>query len=119
MRTHDNAVQAKLPLPPATFHILVALSAGDRHGYGIIQDVEARTEGALRLSAGTLYRTIQRLLDEGLIMEPPKSSAPREDPRRRYYRITKLGTAVVRADAERLAQMVSLAKGAGLLAGAS
>ena len=117
MRTDDPAVQAKLPLPPATFHILVALSGGDRHGYGIIQDVESRTNGSLRLSAGTLYRTIQRLLEEGLIMEP--SIAPRGDPRRRYYRITKLGTAVVRADAERLAQMVSLAKGAGLLAGTS
>ena len=69
MKTDDAAVQAMLPLPPATFHILVALSSGDRHGYGIIQDVEARTSGELRLSAGTLYRTIQRLLDQGLITE--------------------------------------------------
>jgi DNA-binding PadR family transcriptional regulator len=119
MTPHDAAVLARLPLPPATFHILVALSSGDRHGYGIIQDVEERTNGELRLSAGTLYRTIQRLLDDGLIVEPPRVSAPRDDPRRRYYRITKLGTAVVRGDAERLARMVRLAKGAGLLAGAS
>jgi DNA-binding PadR family transcriptional regulator len=115
MQYDDRDVQALLPLPPATFHILVALSTGDRHGYGVIQDVEARTGGELRLSAGTLYRTIQRLLDQGLITERSRAITPREDPRRRYYRITKFGTAVVRADATRLAQMVSLARGAGLL----
>ncbi len=108
-------IAALLPLPPATFHILVALAAADRHGYGIIQDVEARTDGALRLSAGTLYRTIQRLLEQGLIAEPKKPNAPRSDPRRRYYRITPLGTAVARAEAGRLAQLVRLAKGAGLM----
>ena len=69
-----------LPLPPAAFHILLALSAGDCHGYGIIQDVEARTSGALRLSPGTLYRTIQRLLDDGLIEEPRKPSGPKDRP---------------------------------------
>jgi DNA-binding PadR family transcriptional regulator len=116
MRIDDDAVQAMLPLPPATFHILLALSAGDRHGYGIIQDVESRTDGELRLSAGTLYRTIQRLLEQGLISEQSRL-VPGDDPRRRYYRITKLGTAVVRADAGRLAQMVSLAKDAGLIPG--
>jgi hypothetical protein len=69
--THDAAdIAALLPLPPATFHTLVALSAGDKHGYGIIQDVEARKDGTLRLSAGTLYRTIQRLREQGLIVEP-------------------------------------------------
>jgi DNA-binding PadR family transcriptional regulator len=118
MRNDDAAVQAMLPLPPATFHILVALSSGDRHGYGIIQDVEARTNGELRLSAGTLYRTIQRLLEQGLISEQSRIVRG-DDPRRRYYRITKLGTAVVRADAERLAQMVSLARDAGLIVGTS
>jgi DNA-binding PadR family transcriptional regulator len=118
MRIDDAATQAMLPLPPATFHILVALSSGDRHGYGIIQDVEARTNGELRLSAGTLYRTIQRLLEQGLISEQARLVRG-DDPRRRYYRITKLGTAVVRADAERLAQMVSLARDAGLIEGTS
>jgi DNA-binding PadR family transcriptional regulator len=118
MGNDQPAVSALLPLPPATFHILVALSGGDRHGYGIIQDVEARTGGQLRLSAGTLYRTIQRLLEQGLITEQSRSIRG-DDPRRRYYRITKLGTAVVRADAERLANMVSLARSAGLLGGAS
>jgi DNA-binding PadR family transcriptional regulator len=114
---HDPAdVAPFLPLPTATFHILLSLADGDRHGYGIIQDVEERTQGALRLSPGTLYRTIQRLLELGWIVEPKKPAAPLNDPRRRYYRITPAGTAVARAEARRLTQLVRLAKGAGLLA---
>ena len=105
-------VEAFLPLPTAAFHILLALTAGDCHGYGIIQDVEARTKGALRLSPGTLYRTIQRLLEQGLIEEPRKPSRAPEDPRRRYYRITPLGTAVARAETRRLAELLRLAKSA-------
>ena len=115
MRVDPDAVEAMLPLPRATFHILVALSAGERHGYGIIQDIEAATEGRLRLSAGTLYRTIQRLVEQGLICEPE----PQLGSRRRYYRITPLGTAVARADAARLAELVGLAQNAGLLAEAT
>ncbi len=106
---------ALLPLPPATFHILLALAAGDRHGYGIIQDVEARTGGTLRLSPGTLYRTIQRLLEQGLIVEPKRRPAPLDDPRRRYYRITPFGAAAARAETRRLAHLVRLARGAGFL----
>ena len=108
-------VAALLPLPPATFHILLALAAGDRHGYGIIQDVETRTEGRLRLSPGTLYRTIQRLLEQGLIVEPKRRADPQDDPRRRYYRITPFGTLVARAETRRLTQLVRLARGAGFL----
>jgi DNA-binding PadR family transcriptional regulator len=108
-------VTALLPLPPATFHILLALAAGDRHGYGIIQDVETRTDGALRLSPGTLYRTIQRLLEQGLIVEPKRRADPQDDPRRRYYRITPFGTLVARAETRRLTQLVRLAKGVGFL----
>jgi DNA-binding PadR family transcriptional regulator len=109
---HDpTGVDALLPLQQAEFHILLALSADDRHGYGIIQDVDARTNGALRLSAGTLYRTIQRLLEQGLIEEPRKPAARgKDDPRRRYYRITPLGTAVARAETQRLADLVRLAR---------
>lgn len=106
-------VEALLPLPPAAFHILLSLSLGDRHGYGIMQDVEARTEGAVRLSAGTLYRTVQRLLEQGLITEPRVSAVM--DPRRRPYRITAFGRAVARAESQRLAQLVRLAEGAGVL----
>ena len=72
-----------LPLPPATFHILLALAEEDRHGYAIIQDVEARTGGELRLSAGTLYRSVQRMLEQGLIVETRERPAPEEDDERR------------------------------------
>jgi DNA-binding PadR family transcriptional regulator len=111
MRDDEAAVEALLPLPSAAFHILLALSAGEAHGYGIILDIQARTNGALRLSPGTLYRTIQRLLEDGLIEEPRKKpSAPGSDPRRRYYRITPFGTTVARAETRRLAELVRLAK---------
>src|SRR5262245_38220966 len=98
---HDQAaIDSLLPLPTATFHILLALADGDRHGYGIIQEVEARTGGELRLAAGTLYRSIQRLLEQGLLVEAQERPAPElDDERRRYYRLTALGTAVARAEA--------------------
>ena len=103
-----------LPLPPATFHILLSLAEEDRHGYAIIQNVAARTNGELRLSAGTLYRSIQRMLEQGLILEPRERPAPeQDDERRRYYRITPYGTAVARAEARRLAQLVRLARQSG------
>jgi DNA-binding PadR family transcriptional regulator len=111
--TRRTDIEALLPLPPAAFHILVALSMGELHGYGIMQDVEERTGGAVHLSPGTLYRTIQRLLEDGLIMEPRTSSIV--DLRRRPYRITSLGTAVARAESERLAGLVRMAESAGLL----
>jgi DNA-binding PadR family transcriptional regulator len=111
-RDEPNEIDALLPLQQAEFHILLALSGGDCHGYGIIQDVEARTNGVLRLGPGTLYRTIHRLLDEGLVEEPRKPARPvgKSDPRRRYYRITPLGTAVARAETHRLTELVRLAK---------
>ena len=104
-----------LPLPPATFHILLAVADEDRHGYAIIQDVVARTNGELKLSAGTLYRSIQRMLDAGLIVEARKRPAPAmDDERRRYYSITPFGTAVARAEMRRLTQLVRLARARGL-----
>jgi DNA-binding PadR family transcriptional regulator len=107
-----------LPLPPATFHILLAVADDDRHGYAIIQDVAERTGGELKLSAGTLYRSIQRMLEQGLIVEPRERPAPHEDDqRRRYYRITPLGTAVATAEARRLAQLVKMARGRGFAPG--
>jgi len=105
-----------LPLQPATFHILLALTGEDRHGYAIIQEVAARTGGEVKLSAGTLYRSIQRMLEQGLISEPRRRPAPAlDDPRRRYYRITPLGTAAARAEAYRLEQLVKLARSHGLM----
>lgn len=110
-------VDALLPLPSATFHILMAVADDERHGYAIIQHVEARTGGELRLSAGTLYRSIARMLDQGLIVEATRRPARvSDDPRRRYYRITPFGTAVARAEARRLTQLVRLARAQGLLA---
>ena len=113
MRDDEPTADDMLPLPAAAFHILLALSAGECHGYGIILDVQARTNGALRLSPGTLYRTIQRLLEDGLIEEPRrKPSGPGTDPRRRYYRMTAFGSAVARAETRRLSELVRLAKNA-------
>lgn len=108
-------IDAQLPLPPATFHILMALADETRHGYAIIQDVAARTDGDIQLSAGTLYRSIQRMLDQGLIAEQHKRPAPAlDDERRRYYAITAFGRAVARAELYRLTQLVRLAKARGL-----
>lgn len=108
-------VDALLPLPAATFHILLALADQERHGYAIIQDVEERTDGELRLSAGTLYRSIARMVEHGLIVEVLKRPAARfDDERRRYYRLTTFGTAVARAEMARLAQLVRLARARGL-----
>src|SRR5579872_4100068 len=116
---HTRAdIDALVPLPTATFHILMALAQDDRHGYGIIQDVESRTNGELRLSPGTLYRSIQRMLEQGLIIEPRERPAPRDDDeRRRYYRITPLGTAVAKAEARRLADLVRMARARGFAPG--
>jgi DNA-binding PadR family transcriptional regulator len=107
--------QAFLPLQAATFHILLALADEDRHGYAVIQDVAARTGGAIRLSAGTLYRSIQRMLEDGLIVEPRERPAPEEDDeRRRYYRLTPLGASVAKEEARRLANLVRMARARGL-----
>ena len=103
-----------LPLPSATFYILMALATEDRHGYAIIQDIEERTNGALRLSAGTLYRSIQRMLEQGLLVETADRPAPElDDERRRYYRITPFGTTVARAEARRLNDLVRMARASG------
>lgn len=117
MSTHPDPASL-LPLPPATFHILLALAHEDRHGYAIIQDVAARTDGALRLSPGTLYRSIQRMLEQGLLVEPRRRPAPAfDDERRRYYRLTPFGRAVAHAEAERLMGLVRMARTQGFAPG--
>ena len=114
----SNETDALLPLPPVTFHILVALADEDRHGYAIMQDVAQRTGGTLKLGAGTLYRSVQRMLEQGLITEVRARPAPElDDERRRYYRITPFGRAVARAEARRLAQMLKLARASGFAPG--
>ncbi len=118
MARTDPAPESLLPLPPVTFHILMALSDADRHGYAIIQAVAARTDGAVKLGAGTLYRSIHRMLNDGLVEELRQRPAPEEDDeRRRYYRLTPFGLAVARAEAKRLAGLVRLARGSGFMPG--
>jgi DNA-binding PadR family transcriptional regulator len=105
-----------LPLPTAVFHILVALADRDRHGYSILQDVAARTGGKVRLSAGTLYSSIRRMLEQGLVEELRDSPDPAsEDERRRYYRLTRFGRQVALADARRLNDLLSQARATGLI----
>ena len=111
----NTAIESLLPLPPATFHILVALADDDRHGYAILKEVAARTDGTVTLSAGTLYRSIERMLQQGLIREiSSRPAKDMDDERRRYYRITPFGRAVAMADARRLAQMLAAARASGL-----
>jgi DNA-binding PadR family transcriptional regulator len=116
--TSQREIDSLLPLPPATFHILLALAGEDRHGYAIIQDAAARTHGELKLSAGTLYRSVQRMQEQGLIVETRERPAPEEDDeRRRYYRITPFGGAVAKAEARRLTQLVKMARAKGFAPG--
>ena len=111
-------VHSLLPLPPITFHILLALAEEDLHGYAIIQNVAARTGGELKIGAGTLYRSIQRMLDQGLVVETRERPAPADDDeRRRYYRITEFGRHVARSEARRLAQLVKFARRSGFVEG--
>ena len=115
-KLREPDVDAFLPLPTAVFHILVALADRDRHGYSIMQDVAMRTEGKVRLSAGTLYSAIRRMLEQGLIEELRTSPDPaNDDERRRYYRLTDLGRAAAAADARRLSDLLSQARATGLI----
>ena len=101
---------------PAEFHILLALSDADRHGYAVMQQVAADSDGAVQLGPGTLYTAIKRLLDYGFIREVESRIDPAEDDaRRRYYRMTATGRAAAASEAERLAALVKLARGRQLL----
>jgi DNA-binding PadR family transcriptional regulator len=109
---HD---QTDAPLPGAVFHILIALADRDRHGYSIMQDVAMRTDGRVKLSPGTLYSAIRRMIEQGLIEELSESPDPSStDERRRYYRITRLGKRAAAAEVARLSALVKEAQAAGL-----
>jgi DNA-binding PadR family transcriptional regulator len=115
----DPRPDSLLPLPAAVFHILIALADRDRHGYSIMQDAAARTGGAVQLSAGTLYSSIRRMLEQGLIEELSRSPDPSStDERRRYYRLTRFGRRVAAAEVERLSALVQQARATGLVPGA-
>ena len=101
-------------LPTPAFHILLAVSDNERHGYAIMQDIHARTGGALRLGPGTLYGTIKRLLADGLIEETvERAERDDHDVRRRYYRITKRGRKVAAEESARLVALVRHARAMG------
>lgn len=106
----------QLPLTPAMFHVLLSLVDGDKHGYAILKEVARHSEGKVRLSAGTLYGIIKRLVNEGMIVESAYRPQPAlDDERRRYYRLTEFGHAVARAEARRLEEMVGMARAKHLL----
>jgi len=113
---HPDPRRGFRPLTPAVFHILLALAGGEKHGYGIIQEVSAQTGGALRMGPGTLYGSIRRMLDSGLIEESDARPDPAlDDERRRYYRLTAPGRRAAEAEAARLEQLVRAARGRRLL----
>ncbi len=119
MPAKDEDPDSLLPLPAAVFHILIALADRDRHGYSIMQDVSARTGGKAQLSAGTLYSSIRRMLEQGLIDELSKSPDPTStDERRRYYRLTRFGRRVAAAEVARLNALLRQARTTGLVPGA-
>ena len=114
-RSSEPAPESFLPLHRDTFHILVSLADRDRHGYSVMKDVSDRTDGALRLSPSSLYASIRRLLENGLIEELADRPDPEhDDERRRYYRLTRLGRAVASAEARRLERLLIDARASGL-----
>ena len=109
--TKRRSIEDLLPLTPPVFHILMALADGERHGYGIMQDVARQTGDALQLGPGTLYGCLKRMLAVGLVEESDERPDPAlDDERRRYYRMTTLGKHVVRAEAQRLTNAVMAAR---------
>jgi len=112
---NENAA-AHLPLSAAVLHVLLALADEERHGYGIMLEIERRTQGSFRPGSGTLYGTIQRLLASRLIEESGERPDPQlDDARRRYYRLTALGRRVLEAEVKRLQQLVGVARIKNLL----
>jgi DNA-binding PadR family transcriptional regulator len=98
-----------LPLSPATLHILLALAGEDLHGYGIMQEVARQSESRYKVGPGTLYDNLQRMLDQGLVQEVARR-APKDDPRRRYYRLSSLGRSVLSDEIARLEGVVRAAR---------
>ena len=120
MATSERDPETLLPLRPVVFHVLLSLVDGERHGYAIVQDIADRSSARLRLEPGNLYRTLRFMLDEGLIQESDRRpAAEADDERRRYYRITRFGVRVARAEASRLADLVRDARALDLLKGSA
>ena len=116
MSAAQNTDERFGPLTPAMFHVLLALAGEDLHGYAILKEVELRTGGKVRLSTGTLYGIIKRLLNDGLIAElRSRPAGTEDDERRRYYRLTPQGRQVATAEAERMDEILSVARSRNLL----
>jgi len=111
----QNHAEPYGPLTPAMFHVLLALAGDDLHGYAILKEVELRTGGKVRLSTGTLYGIMKRLLNDGLIVELRSVPAESDDERRRYYRLTPQGRQVAAGEAERMDGVLSIARWRNLL----
>ena len=116
MKTRDP--EPLLPLKPVVFQVLLSLVDGERHGYGIVQQIAERSSARMQIEPGNLYRTLRFMLDEALIEESDRRPPPGEDDeRRRYYRITRFGSSVASAEAARLAELVADARARKLLKG--
>ena len=106
----ERDAAALLPLTPLSFQILLALADGERHGYGIMKEIDRRTKGRMTPATGPLYLAAQRLMENGLIAESKKRPAPElDDQRRKYYKLTEFGRRVATAEAERMAQLLDVA----------
>jgi len=111
MQTTSESPKGLLPLTPAVFHIMLALMDQERHGYGIMKEVESQTQGEMLLRAGTLYQAIKRMLELGLIEESAERPDPKmDDERRRYYKLSGLGHKVARGEEERLRKLLQIAR---------
>ena len=108
---------ALLPLSGSAFHIMLSLADGEHHGYQISKNVEAETDGTIRLGPGTLYRLLKQMAADDWIAETSRTDA--EDPRRRYYKLTAWGRRIAQAEAERLARLVRMARARHLLPSSS
>ena len=105
-RIDDSGIDQHLPLKPVYFLILMVLQEGDSHGYGLVKEIEERTDGGVRLEPGNLYRFIRKLLDLRMVAEAGARPTDSRDERRRYYRITRLGRAVLAAETARMKKLV-------------
>jgi DNA-binding PadR family transcriptional regulator len=116
MAYSSQPIDEMIPLTPAVFNILLALADGEKHGYAIMLEVEASTGGQVKMGPGTLYGSIKRMLEDGLIAESDERPDPDlDDQRRRYYRLTRKGESVLRAEAKRLRDQVNSAQSKGIL----
>ena len=110
-KSRADEVETLLPLKPQDYHILFVLLDVERHGYGMVKEIERQTGGRVRLEAGNLYRSVRRMIQQGLVVESERRPAPEsDDERRRYYSITDLGRRVVVAETDRMRELVAAAE---------